>query len=281
MTHLVEAVYLNQRMSSNHHPVAVVDCRFSLNDPGAGRSAYEQGHVPGAVFADLDLDLSGPVSEHGGRHPLPDIGQLTVTLGKLGIDRQTEVVAYDDQGGLFAARLWWLLKWLGHDRVAVLNGGYSAWLKAGFGVTADTPRPIPCQYTPALQPDWEAVTAEQVRAKLGEPGLQLIDSRERQRYLGFEEPIDKVAGHIPGALYYFWKDVLGPDGLWKSPEELRQHFEALDADREVIVYCGSGVSACPNVLALHLAGFGKVKLYAGSWSDWISYPEHPIAQGEA
>ena len=152
--------------------------------------------------------------------------------------------------------------------------------KAGLTVTKEIPQPIPRQYIAVNQSEWGFVTAEQVKAKLGEPGLQLIDSREPTRYLGLEEPIDKVAGHIPSAINFFWKDALTPGGLWKSKEALQAHFGILDPNKEVIVYCGSGVSACPNVLALNLAGFDKVKLYAGSWSDWISYPENPIAQEE-
>lgn len=280
MTHIVEVEYLKEQLNLANRNLAIVDCRFSLNDSSEGRRAYEKGHLPGAVFIDLEQDLSSPISEHGGRHPLPDLGELSDKLGKLGIDREIEVIAYDDQGGMFAARFWWLLKVLGHDRVAVLEGGYSNWVKTELTVTKEIPQPTPRQYIAVSQSEWRFVTAEQVKAKLGEPGLQLIDSREPTRYLGLEEPIDKIAGHIPGAVNFFWKDVLASDGLWKNREELHAHFGILDPNKEVIVYCGSGISACPNVLALNLAGFDKVKLYAGSWSDWIIYTENPIAKGE-
>ena len=280
MTHIVEVEYLKEQLNLANLNLAVVDCRFDLNNSSEGRRAYEKDHLPGAVFIDLEQDLSSPISDHGGRHPLPNLGKLSEKLGKLGIDRETEVIAYDDQGGMFAARFWWLLKVIGHDRVAVLDGGYSNWVKAGLTVTKEIQQPIPRQYT-VSQSEWGFVTAEQVKAKLGEPGFQLIDSREPKRYLGLEEPIDKVAGHIPCAVNFFWKDALTSDGFWRSKEELHAHFGMLDPNKEVIVYCGSGVSACPNVLALNLAGFDKVKLYAGSWSDWISYPENPVAQEEA
>jgi thiosulfate/3-mercaptopyruvate sulfurtransferase len=280
MSYLVDVEYLHAQISLPNSNLLVIDCRFSLNDPSAGKSTYEKDHIPGAVFIDLEKDLSSPITQHGGRHPLPDFENLTNKLGQLGIDQQTEVIAYDNEGGPFAARLWWLLKRLGHEKVAIVDGGYSSWVKAEFPVTSETPQLKQRKYVPVNQSNWEFVTAEYVKSKLGNCDLQLIDSRERNRYLGLEEPIDKIAGHIPGAVNFFWKDVLTPDGFLKSTEELRTHFGSLDPNREVIVYCGSGVSACPNILALKQAGFEKVKLYAGSWSDWISYPDHPVAKGE-
>ena len=282
MKHLVEADYVNERLSlAGNGEFALVDCRFALNDLEAGRRAYETDHLPQAVFIDLDRDLSGDAGEHGGRHPLPAFRQLAATLGRLGIDNNTEVIAYDDQGGMFAARLWWLLQSAGHDRVAVLNGGYSHWKKLGYETTSRSAPPAPRIYEPIFLSAQGAVTAEDVKSKLGQPELQLIDSREERRFLGLEEPIDQVSGHIPGARSFFWKEVLTSDGLWKSPDRLRERFGSLDAGQETIVYCGSGVSACPNILALKLAGFPNVKLYVGSWSDWISYPDNPIAQGKA
>ncbi|MBM4761142.1 sulfurtransferase [Bacillus sp. B15-48] len=274
MIHIVNVSYVMERLNTDQRNFAIVDCRFALHDSSAGKQAYEKDHLPGAVFIDLEKDLSSPVREHGGRHPLPDFEKLADTLGKLGIDQETEVIAYDDQGGMFAARFWWLLKVLGHERVAVLDGGYGSWIKAGLPINKEIPQLSEKQYTPAAQSKWEFVTAEQVKEALNQPGLQLIDSREQKRYFGLEEPIDKVAGHIPGAVNFFWKDVLTTDGMWKSEEELQSHFASLDPSKETIVYCGSGVSACPNILALNRAGFKNVKLYAGSWSDWISYPEN-------
>ncbi|MBT2292606.1 sulfurtransferase [Paenibacillus albidus] len=266
----------------------IVDCRFTLGQPQAGRASYEQEHIPGAVYLDLELDLSGPVGEHGGRHPLPDPQAFATRLAKLGIGNDSRIVAYDDESGMNAARLWWLLRYLGHEQVYILEGGFSAWKAEKFPVTDHQPVRVPSSFQPNVQTQM-LVDVDKVRQVSAETGLAnppastlpiIIDSRARERYLGLEESLDKKAGHIPGAFNFFWKDTQNADGSYKSAEELQEHFSKLDKDAEIIVYCGSGVTACPNVLALERAGFNNVRLYPGSWSDWISYEENAVATGE-
>jgi thiosulfate/3-mercaptopyruvate sulfurtransferase len=231
------------------------------------------------VYMDLERDLSAPVGKHGGRHPLPDVGELAAKLGRAGIDRGTRVVAYDDQGGAMASRLWWLLRYMGHDAVYVMDQGYSAWKAAGYPVTDAQPAiRVPKRYEPEVQASMLA-DVDAVRAASRDGSSVLVDSRETRRYLGLEEPIDRVAGHIPGARNWFWKDNLDEQGRWRSAEQLEERFAALEKDAPIIVYCGSGVTACPNVLALEAAGYRNVKLYAGSWSDWISDSTNPVATG--
>ncbi len=266
--------------------LVIVDCRFELASPLAGRHAYETSRIPGARYLDLEADLSAPVEQHGGRHPLPTAEALTATFSKAGIHPDSRVVAYDNQGGAMASRAWWLLNYMGHERVFVLDGGFAAWQQAGYPVEEGEPViGIPAQFAGEPQPEWLAdmnevqAVADQAMNSV-EASTLLIDSREYKRFIGEEEPIDSVAGHIPGARHYFWKDNLNEQGQWKSGDELADRFHALPKDSEVIVYCGSGVTACPNVLALKQAGFERVRLYAGSWSDWISYSENPIATGE-
>jgi thiosulfate/3-mercaptopyruvate sulfurtransferase len=281
-SNIVRAGWLVQRLDDPS--VRIVDCRFDLRDPQKGRTQYAASHILGAIYLDLEQDLSGPVREHGGRHPLPDVQRLAQTLGKYGVDETVTVVAYDDQGGAFAARLWWLLRYLGHRKVYVLDQGFSHWAASGYPVSDAVPEVQPRTFTPHLQ-DQMVVHMQDVKAKLestarSEARTILLDSREYKRYTGLEEPIDPVAGHIPGARHAFWKDGLRSDGTWKDREEQIRRFQHLDPNQEVIVYCGSGVTACPNILALTEAGFQNVKLYAGSWSDWCSYPDNPIATGE-
>ncbi|MNM55049.1 3-mercaptopyruvate sulfurtransferase [compost metagenome] len=263
--------------------LVIVDCRFELGRPEAGSAAYDAAHIPGAVYLDLEEDLSAPVTEHGGRHPLPAPDTLAARFARAGIGNATRVVAYDDQGGMNASRLWWLLRWLGHDDVYVMDEGFAAWQAGGYPVTAERRTVVPAAFTPSLRPHMLA-GVEDVRRALGDPGVLLVDSRAADRYAGLQEPLDVKAGHIPGAINRFWKQVQGDNGSWKSDGELREQLApviaAMDEGREAIVYCGSGVSACPNVLALHRLGYPQVKLYAGSWSDWISYPENPIATNE-
>ncbi|MDQ0918198.1 sulfurtransferase [Paenibacillus sp. V4I5] len=259
--------------------IVIADCRFALGQPESSRQNYEKDHITGAVYVDLEKDLSGAKMAHGGRHPLPDLGAFSILVGNLGIDGTKTVVAYDDQGGAMASRLWWMLKFLGHSEVYVLDQGYAAWKAAGYPVTDEVSAVFPRTFSPKVNRAMLA-SMDEVKDKLGRPGTVLVDSREERRYLGLEEPIDAVAGHIPGARNFFWKGVLGENGAWLSAAEQEKHFAALrDAD-EIIVYCGSGVTACPNVLGLSEAGFDNVKLYSGSWSDWISYEDNPIAKGE-
>lgn len=263
--------------------IIIADCRSLLGQAGAGRTQFNEDHIPGAIHFDLEEDLTAPLGEHGGRHPLPDVNTLAARLSRAGINASSRIVAYDDQGGMMASRFWWLLRYLGHEQVYVLEEGYSAWKEAKFPVTSDQPIRIPSTFTPNVQP--QMLTSMQEVHRVSKDSLPggssiLIDSRERPRYLGLEEPIDQAAGHIPGAVNFFWKEVLDEQGSFKNAEQLQQHFADLDPHAEIIVYCGSGVSACPNVLALNEAGFSKVRLYPGSWSDWISYEENPVATGE-
>jgi thiosulfate/3-mercaptopyruvate sulfurtransferase len=277
MKNIVTMGWLTEKLSDPH--MVIVDCRFIMGQSDAGRVAYEQDHVPGAVYAHLEQDLSGPVREHGGRHPLPDMGPFSQWLGQLGIDKDITVVAYDDQAGAMASRFWWMLRFLGHEQVFILETGYSQWKAAGYPTSNELQEPLEKHFTPSVKTRM-LISVHDVRQKLGQSGVVLLDSREQPRYLGLQEPIDPVAGHIPGAINLFWKESLNANGLWKDAEKHSTRFEHLNKEDEIIVYCGSGVTACPNVLALQEAGFPNVRLYLGSWSDWISYSENPIAMGE-
>lgn len=273
-------VSLQELFDSLEKPdVVVVDCRFVMGQPNAGREQYEASHIPGAVYLDLEQDLSGPVDEHGGRHPLPDIVDLTMALSRVGIGNDSRVIAYDDQGGAMASRLWWLLNYLGHKEAAVLDEGFAAWVKAGYSVTSEVEAVQPAKFLAVVEHSI-LMEMDELRERLEDESLTLIDSREAPRYRGEVEPLDRVAGHIPGAINLFWKDGLTEDGSWKDAEAQAERFADLDKESEIVVYCGSGVTATPNVIALQEAGFTKVRLYAGSWSDWISYPDNPIAVGD-
>jgi thiosulfate/3-mercaptopyruvate sulfurtransferase len=277
MKHIVSQAWLAERL--HKEDVRIIDCRFYLNDPKRGLAEYIEDHIPGALYFDLEKDLSAPVSKHGGRHPLPPVEEVAEKLGAAGIDETVTVVAYDDQDGAMAARCWWLLRYLGHESVYVLDGNYTQWKEKGYPITTEIPTVPPRSFQPRLQPSWLA-TVDDVRHAVREGSAVLIDSREWKRYAGIEEPIDLVAGHIPGAVHMFWKDGIMDSGYWKDPEQQTQRFASIHKDAPIIVYCGSGVTACPNVLVLKEAGYTNVRLYAGSWSDWISYPDHPIASGE-
>ncbi|MCL6586488.1 MAG: sulfurtransferase [Anoxybacillus sp.] len=275
MSYIVSFDWLAERLDA----VRIIDCRFYLGNPTRGLEEYIREHIPNALYFDLEKDLSGNVQTHGGRHPLPDVSELVAKLSAAGIDQQTTVVAYDDQSGAMAARFWWLLRYLGHRHVYVLDGGYTKWKERGYPTT-DAIAPVKertflPQYDPSL-----LATVDDVRKAIEDETVILVDSRERNRYLGIEEPIDRVAGHIPRAKHFFWKENFTADGFWKELNEQEKRFAALPKDARIIVYCGSGVTACPNVLALSEAGYSNVQLYVGSWSDWISYPENPIAKGE-
>ncbi|MGF9966626.1 sulfurtransferase [Bacillus rhizoplanae] len=273
---IVTVEWLHEHIQDDH--VRIIDCRFDLANPNWGREQYNKEHILGALYFDLDKDLSSPVTKHGGRHPLPNIEVFVQKLSQAGIDERTTVVAYDSQGGAMASRLWWLLTYLGHDKVYVLNGGFPAWKEQKFEVTNDIPVFASKTFVPSMQHDI-VVTMAELQEKINKQAdITLIDSREPRRYEGLEEPVDKVAGHIPTAQNYFWKDGVTEFGAFKGQNEQEERFMHLDKKKETIVYCGSGVTACPNVLALKMAGFTNVKLYAGSWSDWISYPENSIVK---
>lgn len=277
MTHTQPVVTVDWLYQHLHDPqVIIVDCRFALMEPEAGRQQYAAAHIPGAYYLDLNQDLSRPVGRHGGRHPLPDPTLLAEKLSRIGVDSATQplVVAYDDSRFAYAARLWWLLRYLGYDTVAVLDGGLKAWQTAGYPVTAEVPPSRSSQFIPQPRSQW-VVDRETVLARKDQPGVALVDSREGERYRGEREPIDPIAGHIAGAVNYPWQDVTDATGHLLPAEQQRQRWANLGDRQEILVYCGSGVTACVNLLSLELAGLPTGKLYAGSWSDWCSYEVEP------
>jgi len=273
--HLVSPAWLFEHLQDDR--LVIVDCRFTLGKPSEGYDEYLAGHIPGALYFHLEHDLSGPKGKHGGRHPLPEPEQLIHLFSHAGIDEQTTVIAYDDQDMAYASRLWWLLRYCGHDKVAVLDGGFGAWKRAGYPITDEIPAPRRRTFVPHMRQEMKVDLAE---VKNRRAGTALLDSRAGERYRGELEPIDPKAGHIPGALHYFYKENLTPEGTMLPAEQLKQRFAPLSAKEEVIVYCGSGVTACVNLLALHQAGRTNAKLYPGSWSDWCSY-DLPVATGSA
>lgn len=275
MTNLISVNRLKNRLENNQNNTVIVDVRFELEDQDAGRKLYLKDHLPGAVYMDLNKDLSGRVGKHGGGHPLPDLQLFTAKIANIGIDNHTTVVIYDQGNGMFAPRLWWLLETIGHEKVYILEGGYNCWVKDENEITDELPSLEAKEYHPEVNSN-RFVGMQEVREKIKTNAAVLIDSRARERYLGEWEPMYSMAGHIPGAKNYFWKDVLSEDGIWRKGEALQEHFSELSKDEEIIVSCGSGVSACPNILALKAAGFSNVKLYPGSFSDWISYDENDV-----
>jgi thiosulfate/3-mercaptopyruvate sulfurtransferase len=282
---LMPAPTLRERMRDPH--LAIFDCRFSLADTSAGRRAHAAGHLPGAVYAHLDEQLSGPITPATGRHPLPEPARLAGWLQAQGVGDETDVVVYDDQGGAFAVRLWWLLRWLGHERVAVLDGGIGAWRAAGGVLTTTAPEPTAAATLNARPDDSRWLTTDALAAALPTGAVQVIDARAPERFRGEQEPIDPVAGHIPGAINLPFAGNLDANGCFLPAAELRRRFEeALGDDcrgvggpERVAHSCGSGVNACHNLLAMELAGLTGSRLYAGSWSEWIRDPHRPIATG--
>lgn len=262
-------VTANWLYSNLHDPLLViVDCRFSLADRDLGRQQYADRHIEGAYYLDLNQDLSSPVQSHGGRHPLPNIDELATKLSNIGIvSGETMVVAYDDSRFAFASRLWWLLRYMGHDNVAVLDGGFAAWRSHGYPTTNITPPMRIGKFTPQLQTE-AVVDIEMVKARKDLPEVILVDAREGDRYRGEREPIDPIAGHIEGAVNYPWMELTDAQGFVVKDQGDR--WQSIANADEIIVYCGSGVTACVNLLALKLVGI-EAKLYAGSWSDWCSW----------
>ena len=266
--------------------IAIIDCRFDLMNPDGGRRAYLEGHIPGARYADLNKDLSAPITATSGRHPLPTPSDFAGTLVRLGVGRATQVVAYDDSGGAFAARLWWMLRWVGHPAAAVLDGGIKAWVSEGGTLLSGEEKPLPAAKDGphvSAQADTAAVigTAD-LEQRLADPAFLLIDARAGERFAGTVEPIDTVGGHIKGAVNHPFSANLGTDGRFLPAQVLRQAWERRLAGRsptQVAAMCGSGVTACHNLLSLEVAGLRGAKLYAGSWSEWIRDPRRPIAQG--
>jgi thiosulfate/3-mercaptopyruvate sulfurtransferase len=257
----------------------IFDCRHDLAQPGLGRAEYLETHIPGARFMHMDEDLAGPTTGKNGRHPLPDPAVFAAKLGALGVGPDTQVVAYDAQGGVNASRLWWMLRWLGHDAAAVLDGGLGKWLREERPVTDELPRPTAARFEARLRA--LAIDATHVLAGLRTPEMTLLDARSGERYRGESEPIDPVAGHIPGALNRFVRENLD-GGAFKPPGRLREEFQALlgqSAPATVVHSCGSGVAACHNLLAMEIAGLAGSRLYPGSWSEWIADPARPRATG--
>lgn len=261
----------------------IFDCRHDLQNTGYGAQAYAKGHIPGALFLHLDRDLSGPKNGSNGRHPLPDPAVFAAKMSACGVGAQTQVVAYDNEAGVFAARFWWMLRWLGHDRVALLDGGLAAWRRAKQPLVAEVPVFAPAPFEVRLRESMR-VDANFVLERLGSPEALILDARAPERFSGEQETLDPVGGHIPGAVNRFYFDNLDDAGVYFKPvDELRAEFGAVLGGREpseVIQQCGSGVTACHNLLAMELAGLRDSKLYAGSWSEWCSDPARPIAIGD-
>jgi len=257
------------------------DCRHDLADVEAGRRAYGVSHVPGARFVHLDHDLSAPMTGRNGRHPLPDPERFARGAGELGIGNGSQVVAYDSSGGYYAARLWWMLRWLGHDAAAVLDGGWDAWVKAGLPVTSETPPARSARFRPRIRDD-VSIAAGQIAARISQLPPLLVDARSPDRFRGENETLDPVAGHIPGAVNRFFKLNLEADGRFKPPVVLRQELALALGDippSQVVHYCGSGVTACHNLRAMEVAGLAGSRLYPGSWSEWVSDRSRPVAIG--
>jgi len=259
----------------------IFDCRHDLKNPDYGSQAYARGHIPGAQFLNLDRDLAGPVNGHNGRHPLPEIAVFSERLSACGVGPDTQVVAYDNEGGIFASRLWWLLRWLGHRQVAVLNGGLAGWKRASLPLEEKQREFARAHFLP--RPSGGVVAVDTLMANLETAALRVIDARSPERFRGENETLDPVGGHIPGALNRFYFDNLDDDGCFFKPaEELRAEFDELlrgSDPKSVVQQCGSGVTACHNLLAMELAGLSGSELYPGSWSEWCADPARPVAVG--
>ena len=281
-TTLISAADLTARLDTPD--VRVFDVRHDLTNHSAGRQAYDAGHIPGARFLDHETELAAARTGRNGRHPLPDRAQFGALMAAHGVTPRTLVVAYDASGGMYAAHLWWMLRWLGHEQVAVLDGGWQAWTAAGLPVSHDP--------APAVQPGApvepgaplaDTVDAPAVLANIAQPAFTVIDARAANRYRGEVEPMDPVAGHIPGALNRPNGENLQPDGRFKTAEQLRTEFGNLLAGRDpasIVHQCGSGITACHNLLSMEIAGLSGSRLYPGSWSEWCSDPARPVAKGE-
>jgi len=257
--------------------LVILDCRYNLAETEAGEQAYRKEHIPRALYASLHWDLSGPCDRYGGRHPLPSANQFSEFARAAGISADTQVVVYDDQRFAFAARAWWLLRHFGHERVAILNGGFAAWKNTALPVAGGEEKVAAPGSFSASAATGEILHYEDLYPHQDNPPWQLVDARETRRFLGNEEPIDPIAGHIPGAINKPWQDTTDEEGFIRSLPALREHWQSIPADDEIVCYCGSGVTACVNLFSLHQIG-RKAQLYPGSWSDWcahILYPRTP------
>ena len=275
---LVAAAELRSLLAAGAPRVVLLDCSFDLADGSAGARAFAQGHLPGAIYVDLERDLSGAKTGSNGRHPLPSRQALAERAGGWGISPELQVVCYDQQGMPYAARAWWLLRWLGHRAVAVLDGGIGAWLAAGGGLSDEVRPALPQPAYPSLAEAMPSLGAAELQAQLGQRAV--LDARAGERFRGEVEPLDAVAGHIPGAHNRCFKDNLQADGRYKPASALRTEFDALRLDPARLVHqCGSGVTACHNLLAMEIAGMSGTRLYPGSWSEWCADPQRPVARG--
>lgn len=262
----------------------IIDCRFDLADPRAGHQDYLQGHIPGAVYADLDQDLAAPISPQSGRHPLPDVTTFAATLARLGVGQVPDVVVYDAGSGAVAARAWWLLRWLGHERVRLLDGGYAHWTAAGGPVASGAEQVPTAYFVPQAREEIVLTTAELANDIIGIAAMRLYDARDAARFRGEIEPIDPVAGHIPGSQSLPYPVSLNKDGSWKSKAALKELWLSVlgeDTNTPWAVMCGSGVTACHLAISGMEAGYSEPRLYVGSWSEWIRDPQRPVAVGDA
>jgi thiosulfate/3-mercaptopyruvate sulfurtransferase len=260
---------------------AIVDCRYDLHTEAWGREQYLVAHIPGAVYASLSRDLSGPRTGANGRHPLPCVEDLETTLGRFGISSNTQVVMYDQDAGMYASRMWWMLRYMGHDAAAVLDGGWAKWLReqrpTRSGEESRTAKVFTAHRRKELR-----VLLDRVQAAADDASLQLVDARAPERFEGTNEPLDRAAGHIPGAVNHFFRRNVSADGVMLPPDRLRDQFQEVIGDRspeQVVMYCGSGVTACQNLLAMEHAGLPGAKLYVGSWSEWSADPTRPVETG--
>lgn len=279
MSYIIDTKTAYNKWLENKEDLIIIDVRFDLFDENIGEKAYEKGHLPDAHYLHIAKDLASEMKKHGGNHPLPDVHKLSKKLSEIGVTTDKTVIIYDNGNDMFAPRAWWIFHYLGHDLCYVLDGGFTKWVEEGYPVTTDLPQKGNTTFTPHIRSNAK-VDIEEVKQKLTEKSVHLIDSRSHERYLGNTEPLYHKAGHIPGAKNYFWEEILNDDGLWKSLEELKAHFQTFKKDEEIIVSCGSGISACPNILALKMLGYDNVKLYPGSFSDWISYDENEVETKE-
>jgi thiosulfate/3-mercaptopyruvate sulfurtransferase len=276
---LISAKELNEQM--DRQELGVIDCRFGLADSTAGRRAYEAGHIPGAVFMDLNEDLASAPEDGTGRHPLPDVEEIAATIGRLGIGNTTPVVVYDADSGAMAARTWWILRWLGHNNVRLLDGGMAAWTASRYALSSVVESPKPIEFIARVRAEL-VITSEEICAHAdGIESLNLLDARDAGRFAGEHEPIDKVAGHVPGARNLPFQNSLNVDGSWKSREALVELWSGcLGGSRQTewVAMCGSGVTACHLAVSAVEAGYREPRIYVGSWSEWISDSERPIGR---